>query len=69
MRQGRAVSTTTGTAEAGGDGGNIIFNGNFIVAVPQEDSNISANAFSGRGGNIRSFYFGYGSQSHLSHCY
>jgi large exoprotein involved in heme utilization and adhesion len=47
------ISTNAGTAQAGGNGGNIMFNGDFIVAVPQANSNISANAFSGRGGNIR----------------
>ena len=53
LRRGSFISTTAGTAQAGGDGGNITFNGNFIVAVPEENSTISANAFSGRGGNIR----------------
>jgi filamentous hemagglutinin family protein len=42
------------SAEAGGtgDGGNITINIPFIVAIPQEDSDIIANAFKGRGGNI-----------------
>ena len=53
LRRGSFISSTAGTAQAGGDGGNITFNGNFIVAVPKENSTISANAFSGRGGNIR----------------
>ena len=53
LRRGSFISTTAGTAQTGGDGGNITFNGNFIVAVPRENSNISANAFTGRGGNIR----------------
>ena len=53
LRNGGLISTNAGTAQAGGNGGNITFNGNFIVAVPRENSNISANAFSGRGGNIR----------------
>jgi filamentous hemagglutinin family protein len=53
LRQGSSISTTAGTAQAGGDGGNITFDGNFIVAVPQENSNLTANAFSGRGGNVR----------------
>jgi filamentous hemagglutinin family protein len=52
LRRGSFISTTAGTAQAGGDGGNINFNGNFIVAVPNEDSDISANAFSGRGGKV-----------------
>ena len=52
LRNGGLVSTNAGTAQAGGNGGNITFNGGFVVAVPKENSNISANAFSGRGGNI-----------------
>ncbi len=53
LRNNSQISTTAGTAQSGGNGGNITVNGNFIVAVPQENSNITANAFSGRGGNIR----------------
>jgi large exoprotein involved in heme utilization and adhesion len=53
LRRGSFISTTAGTAQAGGDGGNITFNGKFIVAVPKEDSNLTANAFSGSGGNVR----------------
>jgi filamentous hemagglutinin family protein len=52
MRRNSLISATAGTAQAGGDGGNISFNGNFIVAVPNENSDISANAFTGRGGSI-----------------
>jgi filamentous hemagglutinin family protein len=53
LRQGSSISTTAGTAQAGGDGGNITINGKFIVAVPRENSDIIANAFLGRGGNVR----------------
>jgi filamentous hemagglutinin family protein len=35
-----------------GNGGNININGQFIVAVPNENSDITANAVEGRGGNI-----------------
>jgi large exoprotein involved in heme utilization and adhesion len=52
LRRGSFISATAGTAQAGGDGGNITFNGKFIVAVPNENSDISANAFTGRGGSI-----------------
>jgi filamentous hemagglutinin family protein len=52
LRRGSQITTTAGTAEAGGDGGNITINTPFIVAVPKENSDISANAFSGEGGNI-----------------
>ncbi|KAM3089892.1 filamentous hemagglutinin N-terminal domain-containing protein [Phormidesmis sp. 146-35] len=53
LRQGSLISTTAGTAQAGGNGGNITIDGKFIVAVLRENSDITANAFSGRGGNIR----------------
>lgn len=53
LRQGSVISTTAGTAQAGGDGGNLTINGKFIVAVPNENSDITANAFLGRGGNVR----------------
>ncbi|KAM3105905.1 two-partner secretion domain-containing protein [Phormidesmis sp. 146-33] len=53
LRRDSLISTTAGTAQAGGNGGNITIDGKFIVAAPQENSDITANAFSGRGGNIR----------------
>ncbi len=48
------ISTQAGTPEAGGggNGGNIDITAQFIIAVPNEDSNIDANAFEGNGGNI-----------------
>lgn len=52
LRRGSEISTTAGTDQKGGDGGNININSPFIVAVPKEDSNISANAFTGRGGRV-----------------
>ncbi|OYD95804.1 hypothetical protein CDG76_12840 [Nostoc sp. 'Peltigera membranacea cyanobiont' 210A] len=56
LRRGNSsqISTTAGTANAGGDGGNITINApnGFLVAVPRENSDITANAFEGRGGNI-----------------
>ncbi len=52
MRRNSQISTTAGTAQAGGNGGNIEIDTDFIVAVPQENSDIIANAFTGRGGNI-----------------
>lgn len=53
LRHGSNISTTAGTVGSGGDGGNITINTNFLVAVPTEDSNIRANAFTGRGGNVQ----------------
>jgi len=53
LRHGSRISTTAGTALAGGDGGNIDIEAGFVVAVPGENSDITANAFTGNGGNIR----------------
>ncbi|NEP19527.1 MAG: filamentous hemagglutinin N-terminal domain-containing protein [Leptolyngbya sp. SIO4C1] len=54
LRNGGRISTTAGTAQAGGDGGNIVIlvSDGFVVAMPQENSDITANAFAGRGGSI-----------------
>lgn len=52
MRHNSQISTNAGTAQAGGDGGNIRIETPFIIAVPSEDSNISANAYTGKGGRI-----------------
>ena len=53
LRHDSLISTTAGTAQGGGNGGNIAINAPLIVAVPKEDSDIRANAFTGRGGNIQ----------------
>ncbi|WP_096595500.1 two-partner secretion domain-containing protein [Calothrix sp. NIES-2098] len=52
LRRGAQISTNAGTEQKGGDGGNININSTFIVAAPNENSDITANAFSGVGGNI-----------------
>ncbi|BAY48629.1 filamentous hemagglutinin family outer membrane protein [Scytonema sp. HK-05] len=54
LRRGSRISATAGTAQQGGDGGNITINtpNGFIVAVPNENSDITANAFSGNGGQV-----------------
>ncbi|MBD2355350.1 S-layer family protein [Tolypothrix sp. FACHB-123] len=52
LRQNSQISTTAGTANAGGDGGNITINSPFIISVAQENSDITADAFQGRGGKI-----------------
>jgi filamentous hemagglutinin family protein len=54
LRSGSQISTTAGTARQGGDGGNITIvtpNG-FIVTIPNENSDITANAFTGKGGRV-----------------
>jgi filamentous hemagglutinin family protein len=52
MRHGSLISATAGTAQAGGDGGNITINSPFVIGLPNENSDIIANAFTGNGGNI-----------------
>ncbi|MEC4812215.1 MAG: S-layer family protein, partial [Scytonema sp. PMC 1069.18] len=54
LRNGSQISATAGTARAGGNGGIITINApnGFIVAVPSENSDITANAFEGSGGQI-----------------
>ncbi|MBR8840956.1 MAG: S-layer family protein, partial [Stigonema ocellatum SAG 48.90 = DSM 106950] len=55
LRHGSLISTSAGTANAGGDGGNITINtpNGFIVAFPDESSNITANAYTGIGGRVQ----------------
>lgn len=61
LRNHSQISATAGTnATSQGDGGNINIDAptGFIVAVPGENSDISANAFQGRGGNVEINAFG-----------
>jgi filamentous hemagglutinin family protein len=54
LRRNSQISTTAGTAQAGGNGGNITINApnGFVVGVLRENSDIRANAFTGRGGRV-----------------
>jgi filamentous hemagglutinin family protein len=54
MRRNSQISTNAGKAQLGGDGGNITINipDGFIVAIPKENSDITANAFAGSGGRV-----------------
>ena len=52
LRNGSTISTTAGQPGRLGNGGNITFSDGFIIAVPTENSDITANAFEGRGGNV-----------------
>lgn len=54
MRRNSQISATAGTAEAGGDGGSIFIEaeGGFLLSVPNENSDITANAFEGEGGRV-----------------
>jgi filamentous hemagglutinin family protein len=49
MRQNSLISAEAGST---GNGGNIMLNAPFIVAIPSENSDISANAFRGKGGRV-----------------
>ncbi|MEH1920746.1 S-layer family protein [Nostoc sp.] len=53
LRDGAFISTTAGRSQASGDGGNININSKFIVAIPKENSDISANAYTGSGGKVQ----------------
>ncbi|HIK45530.1 MAG TPA: hypothetical protein IGR64_11700, partial [Leptolyngbyaceae cyanobacterium M65_K2018_010] len=46
------ISTTAGTALAGGDGGNIDIRTTYLVAQPNGNNDITANAFAGAGGSV-----------------
>jgi large exoprotein involved in heme utilization and adhesion len=52
LREGSLISASAGTAQAGGDGGNIEITAPFIIAVSTENSDIAADAFAGNGGNV-----------------
>ncbi|AFY34509.1 S-layer family protein [Calothrix sp. PCC 7507] len=52
LRRNSFISATAGTAQQGGNGGNITINTPFIVAVPNENNDITANAFTGTGGKV-----------------
>jgi filamentous hemagglutinin family protein len=53
LRRNSKISTRAGTPNSGGgNGGDINIDAKFIVAFPQENSDITANAFSGSGGKV-----------------
>jgi filamentous hemagglutinin family protein len=54
LRRNSQITTNAGTANTPGNGGNITINApnGFLVAIPQENNDITANAFSGAGGKI-----------------
>jgi filamentous hemagglutinin family protein len=53
LRRNSKISTRAGTPNnGGGNGGDINIDAKFIVAFPQENSDITANAFSGSGGKV-----------------
>ena len=46
------ISTQAGTEQAGGNGGDIDISARFIAAAPDENNDITADAFDGNGGNV-----------------
>ncbi|NEP54740.1 MAG: S-layer family protein, partial [Moorea sp. SIO3C2] len=52
MRNGSGISATAGNDQAGGNGGNVNIRVPFIVAIRDENSDITANAFAGSGGRV-----------------
>ncbi|MEH2395757.1 MAG: S-layer family protein [Nostoc sp.] len=54
LRRNSQISATAGIAGAGGNGSNITINvpNGFIIALPNENSDITANAFTGTGGKV-----------------
>ena len=53
MRHNSRISATAGITGGSGNGGNIGINTKFLAAFPSENSDITANAFSGNGGKIQ----------------
>ncbi|MFN6486106.1 MULTISPECIES: S-layer family protein [unclassified Nostoc] len=60
LRDESEISTNAGRAQQPGNGGNIDINDRdgFIVALPLENSDITANAYTGRGGRVNITAFG-----------
>ncbi|MGH2413855.1 MAG: hypothetical protein ACRDEA_09240, partial [Microcystaceae cyanobacterium] len=53
LRNNSQISTTAGNNQTGGgNGGSINIKAGFIIAPPGENSDITANAFKGKGGNV-----------------
>ncbi|MBE9182052.1 S-layer family protein [Oculatella sp. LEGE 06141] len=52
LDNGAKITAATQVTGAQGNGGNVSIDSDLIVAVPDEDSDIAANAEGGRGGNI-----------------
>ncbi|XGV98309.1 MAG: filamentous hemagglutinin N-terminal domain-containing protein [Leptolyngbya sp. BL-A-14] len=52
LQRNSRISTSAGTVGVGADGGNITISTRFLIASPTENSDITANAFTGQGGSI-----------------
>lgn len=52
LQNNSTITTTAGTGRAGGNGGNIAIATDFLVSPRSSNSDITANAFTGRGGTV-----------------
>ncbi|NJN72657.1 MAG: S-layer family protein [Limnothrix sp. RL_2_0] len=52
LQNGSNITTNAGLSSGGGNGGNMNIRVPFVIATPNQDNNITANAFDGNGGNI-----------------
>lgn len=52
LQNSSRISTNAGSSGAGGNGGNITINTPYLVAEFNDNSDITANAFAGQGGNV-----------------
>lgn len=52
LRRQSQITATAGTEQGQGNGGNVTIAVPFIVAIPKEDSDITADAFAGDGGRV-----------------
>jgi large exoprotein involved in heme utilization and adhesion len=53
LRNGSKITTQSGIAQKSGNAGNIEISAPFIFAIANENSDINANAFTGKGGNVK----------------
>lgn len=53
LNRNSEISTTAGSERRGGDGGNITLDTDFLIGSPNTNNDITANAFTGNGGDIQ----------------
>jgi filamentous hemagglutinin family protein len=52
LRNGSRITTSAGLQSGSGTGGNITIDADFIITIPDENSDVTANAYSGSGGRV-----------------
>ncbi|WP_432813606.1 filamentous hemagglutinin N-terminal domain-containing protein, partial [Pantanalinema sp. GBBB05] len=58
LRHNSHISASAGNTQAGGNGGNIQIRARFVIGVLDENSDITANAFTGHGGQVNITAYG-----------